>query len=58
MRALVLSLCLSGCLLFESEDPDDLVSRCQGEARAAHYVGGASVEDALQIYNDCIKRGL
>jgi hypothetical protein len=48
---------LAGCLI-EAEDPDDLVSRCQGEARAAHYVGGASVEEALDVYNDCIARGI
>jgi hypothetical protein len=57
MRALVLSMLLAGCLI-EAEDPDDLVSRCQGEARAAHYVGGASVEEALDVYNDCIARGI
>lgn len=57
MRALVLSLVLTGCML-DAENPDDLVSKCQGEARSAYYVGGASVEESLKVYNDCIARGL
>ncbi len=53
-----LAIALAGCgTPLEAKDPGDLITKCEGEARAAYYLGGATVDEALAIYDRCISGG-
>jgi hypothetical protein len=46
-----------GCLVEPKTSQDALLDHCAGEARAAYYVGDASVDEAMRIYEACKARG-
>ena len=59
MKALVLvfALTLAGCGTFlEAKDPQSALEKCAAEARAEHFVGESSVEDAMAVFHACMKR--
>lgn len=61
MKALAWSaaLCALGCTPTPpAKDPTTaLIEKCTAEARAEHYVGGKSVDEAMRAYDACIARG-
>lgn len=49
-----LGACLTGCQ--DVRDPSDALTKCRAEARAAHFVGKKSVEEAFAVYEACKRR--
>ena len=48
---------LAGCGTFlEAKDPQSILDKCAGEARAEYYVGQSTVEEALAVFEACKKR--
>jgi len=63
IRRLVLLACLagsSGCWLGpdvrDASSVDEKLAKCRTEARAEYYVGQATVEESLRVYEDCKRR--
>ncbi len=56
VATLCLCLSLAGCFEFLGPiEPSTALEKCRTDARAAYYVGEASVEEALAIYEACKK---
>lgn len=57
MRAALFALCLAGCLMPDPKDPRDAaLNECIADARADYYVGGLSLEETLDRFEDCKRR--
>ncbi len=60
MRHYIAAACvaLSACAISVSdpEDPTGALEKCRTEARAAYYVGEASEDEAMDIYQRCLIR--
>lgn len=47
-----------GCNEAAHPDPlDAQTKKCAGEARAEYYVGEASVDEAMRVYDECMRDG-
>lgn len=57
MRTALVALVLVGCFPEPKDPTGALIDKCAAEARAAHYVGGASAGDAMAVYDACIAEG-
>lgn len=55
--AWVLAACALGCVPEPKNAAEALEAKCAGDARAEYYVGGASVEFAMRVYDICMARG-
>lgn len=44
-----------GCMVAKSPN-DVILEQCAGEARAEYYVGDASVDQAMRVYEECLAR--
>jgi hypothetical protein len=55
MRA-ALAAGLAGCVVVVGGSREDLIRKCAAEARAEHYVGGATDAEAIEVYRRCLRR--
>jgi hypothetical protein len=56
MRAAVAALLLVGCVSVVPGSREDKIRECASEARAEHYLGGATDAEAIEIYRRCLRR--
>jgi hypothetical protein len=56
MRAALAAVLLVGCVVVVPGSREDLIRKCAAEARAEHYVGGATDAEAIEVYRRCLRR--